>query len=655
MRIAVEDWTPGTVSYGDDADATFATAFEAPADGVLRFDGIATLATISIDGSIVAESSSMWIPVEVPVTAGPLSIEVKCRALAPELAISRKPRARWRQKVASEGNLRWFRTTLNGRAPGFAPGPPVVGLWRPVWFLSSEPKLSVRTRVETEEGIVAVSTDLPDGTVVRVGDVTAVVAGGRAELRVHSPIRWWPHTHGEPYLYELTVEGYDVVRRMGFRTLSSPGDILRDGLKPQVNTIDVFVRGAVWTPVPDGELRPTLELARDHGLNAVRIPGTMAYETPEFHDLCDELGILVWQDLMFANFDYPFTDADFRGLVDKEVEALIDVIGGRPSTFCVCGGSEVEQQAAMFGLDPAIARVPFFAEEVPAALAAAEVDALYVPSAPCGADRPLLAAQGVSNWFGVGGYLRPFSAIRSAGVRFASECLAIGNVGDNVVAPDNPAWKNGVPRDIGADWDFDDVRDYYLAQLYDIDPKRLRASAPERWLELSRRVSGDVMAEVFGEWRRPASGCGGAFVLWLRDLVPGAGWGLIDSAGAPKPVLRALRDVLAPIAIWMTDEAMSGYAIHVANDGTEHLDASVAVTVSCKDRVVASANCAISLAPHGTWTGDVETVLGRWLDVGYTYRFGPPAHDLVTAELRATDGTALGSARRYPLGRGAVA
>jgi hypothetical protein len=248
----------------------------------------------------------------------------------------------------------------------------------------------------------------------------------------------------------------------------------------------------------------------------------MVYETPLFHDLCDELGILVWQDLMFANFDYPFSDPDFRTLVEGELDALIGLAGGRPSSFCICGGSEIEQQAAMFGLDPGLARDPFFTTRVPAALAAANVDALYLPSAPCGADRPMLASQGVSNWFGVGAYRRPLSETRAAGVRFASECLALANIGDEAPHPNDPEWKRGVPRDMGADWDFDDVRDHYLETLYDVDSGELRRSDPERWLELSRRVSGDVMAEVIGEWRRPGSGCGGAFILWLRDLLPGA-------------------------------------------------------------------------------------------------------------------------------------
>ncbi|MEA2171608.1 MAG: beta-mannosidase [Solirubrobacteraceae bacterium] len=664
MRIPVEGWQrqpttedalhwlPGATALGDDAPWTFRTQVIAPTDGTLRFDGIATLATVLVDDVVVAESESMWVPVEVPVRQGERAVEVRCRALTPELAVPRKPRARWRQKVAADNNLRWFRTTLCGRAPGFAPGPPVVGLWRPVWFVAGEPSVSVRARLDGDDGVVTVRTDAPDGTPVRVGNLQTVVADGGAELRLPSPARWWPHTHGEPVLYEVEVAG--VVRRVGFRTIESPGDILRDGLRPRVNGVDVFVRGALWTPTDD--VRATLETARDHGLNAIRIPGTMVYETRAFHDLCDELGLLVWQDLMFANLDYPFEVPEFRAQVDAELDALIDIVGGRPSLFCVCGGSEIEQQVAMLGLDPALGRPPFLAEGAPARLLDCGVDALYVPSAPCGADRPLLPGQGVSNWFGVGGYLRPFADIRSAGVRFASECLAIANVGDDVPHPHDPAWKDGVPGDVGTDWDFDDVRDHYLAALYDVDPERLRATDPDKWLKLSRAVSGDVMTEVFGEWRRAASGCGGGFVLWLRDLVPGAGWGLIDSAGAPKPVLRALRHVLAPVAVWMTDEVMGGYAIHVANDASVPLDATVVVRRGGPDdSPVDTAEAHVEVPPHAQWTGDVETVFGRWVDAAYTYRFGPPAHQLVVAELRDPGGAILGTAQRFPVGRAAVA
>jgi beta-mannosidase len=308
----------------------------------------------------------------------------------------------------------------------------------------------------------------------------------------------------------------------------------------------------------------------------------------------------------------------------------------------------------MVGLDPCVARAGFFYAEVPSALELAEVDALYVPSAPCGADRPLLQSQGVSNWFGVGGYRQPLSAVRAAGVRFASECLAIANIGDDVSNLDSSNWKDGVARDVGSDWDFDDVRNHYLELLYDVNSDHMRDSDPERWLDLSRQASGEVMSEVFGEWRRPDSGCGGGFILWLRDLVPGAGWGLLDNAGRPKRALRGLSKVLAPIAVWMTDEGMGGYAVHVANDRPQSFLGKLLVQVSTGGRMLYASETSVEVAANGVWSGDVETILGKWVDVAYNYRFGPPAHDLVTAQLLAIDSSLIGDARRYPIGRGAV-
>ena len=80
------------------------------------------------------------------------------------------------------------------------------------------------------------------------------------------------------------------------------------------------------------------------------------------------------------------------------------------------------------------------------------------------------------------------------------------------------------------------------------------------------------MADVFGEWRRPESGCGGGIVLWLRDVVPGAGWGLLDHQGRPKPAALALTPTLQPTAVWILDEGLNGLDVHVAHDGPSEAD-----------------------------------------------------------------------------------
>ncbi len=302
----------------------------------------------------------------------------------------------------------------------------------------------------------------------------------------------------------------------------------------------------------------------------------------------------------------------------------------------------------MLGLDPALGRPPFFAEHVPERLRAAAVDAVYVPSAPCGADRPLRAGDGVANWFGVGGYRRPLADARTAGVRFASECLALANVPDD--APDD--LRDGVMRDVDSPWDFLDVTRHYLDELYSAQDMRQKGQTLlSHGDELLPWVSGDVMAEVFGEWRRAGSPCDGAFVLWLRDLAPGAGWGLLDHSGRPKAALGALARVLRPVAIWTTDEGLGGIAVHVANDGPDPLAATVRVTLYRDgEHVVEEATTAVEVAPHGAWTGDVETLLGRWVDAAYAYRFGEPQHDLVVVALER-DGELLAAGERFPVGR----
>ena len=724
-ELAALDWRPATVpgtaaavlaargtlpweiaaEQLDGRDWWFRTSFEGAGSAeetVLVFDGLATVAEVYLNGSLIHERSSMFERSCVEVgdqLAAANELVICCRALAPLLAVARKPRARWRTRLVADGGLRFFRTMLLGRAPGFAPGPAVVGPWRPVsierrsGFALEE--LSLRPRVDRADGVLAVDAllrplgefaperafvELEDGAGVRRVALELDGCRLRGELVVEDVSLWWPHTHGEPHLYDvrLSVEGGGQERaveagRVGFRSLANGQErVERDGLALVINGQEVFVRGAVWTPLETGgmassraELERVLTAARDGGMNMVRLSGVGLYESTAFHDLCDELGILLWQDFMFANLDYPESDAAFMGVVDAEARQLLAAVGGRPSLAVLCGSSEVAQQVAMMGLDPALAEGPLFGELLPALVAQAGVDAVYVPSAPCGGDVPFRPDQGIANYYGVGAYLRPLADARASGLLFAAECLAFANVpdgdalmelaGTQVPSVHSPQWKAGIPRDEGADWDFDDVRDHYLEALYGLDPVELRASDEERYLELSRSLTGEVMAEAFGEWRRGASPCHGALVLWLRDLRPGAGWGVLDHRGAPKAAYHHLRRALAPLAVWSTDEGLSGIAVHVANDGSQAVAARLRVALYNDFEVrVEEVARELELAPHSSWSAGVEELIGRFADVSWAYRFGPPAQDLVALSLESTASggeVLLSQAFRFPVAR----
>jgi beta-mannosidase len=402
--------------------------------------------------------------------------------------------------------------------------------------------------------------------------------------------------------------------------------------------------------VAEDEVVSTLRTLRDAGVNLVRIPGIGVPETAAFHDACDMLGLLVWQDFSFANLDYPIEDGVFRATVEDEARALLALVAGRPSLAVLCGNSEVEQQAAMFGVGVGgggVGRGELFGVLLPELARAAGADVPYIPSAPCGGAMPFHPGAGVANYFGVGGYRRPLSDVRAAGVRFASECLALANLPDGAVADGE-----GVARDVGADWDFADVRDHYLTEMYGLhDPGAVRTADRERYLALGRQVSGEAMSFVFGEWRRAASGCGGGIVLWARDLAPGAGWGLLDHAGAPKVALAHLRRALAPRAVWLVDEGLNGIDAHVANDGPEPLGAQLHVALLAGGtHTIAEATTPLHLPAHGNATHNVEALLGRFADAAHAYRFGPSAHDTVVATLRTPGGEILSQATHFPTG-----
>jgi beta-mannosidase len=229
-------------------------------------------------------------------------------------------------------------------------------------------------------------------------------------------------------------------------------------------------------------------------------------------------------------------------------------------------------------------------------------------------------------------------------VRFASECLGFSNVPEDATValatggsgvPQGPSWKARVPRDAGAGWDFEDVRDHYLSELFGHDPAELRATDPERYLTVSRVVTGELMAATFAEWRRAGSRCAGGLVWFYKDLWPGAGWGLIDSEGVPKAPYWYLRRTLQPVAFVITDEGLNGLCLHAVNDTAEPLEAELSVAVdSFAGGRRREAGGSIVVPPRDVTPLNLNAVFGSFLDLNYAYRFGPPQHDIVSVLAR---------------------
>ncbi len=661
----------------------------APGDSVLRLAGLATLCEVFLNGVILLSSESMFESHDLPVTLlGGDELGLCFRALAPRLAEA-GPRARWRPQMIVPQGLRTVRTTLLGHMPGWCPEIHAVGPWRPISLLRSGPvvirDLVLRPELsESGEGILHVSLSVEGkaGAIVLscAGVEQSLASDGAGHWAVTLTIPavrpWWPNSHGTADLHDvaLVIDGtVHAAGRTGFRRIEVDRGADGRDFALVVNGERIFCRGAVWTstdivrlPGDRAAYEPWLRLAAEAGMNMVRIGGTMAYETPEFFRLCDELGILVWQDMMFANFDYPKSDKAFHAHVEREAAGFLDAISLSPSLAVICGGSEMYQQAAMMGLPERFWLNPVTEEILSAVAEARRPDVPYVANSPVGGAMPFSPDTGVTHYYGVGAYLRPLDDARRANVRFAAESLAFAHVPQqrtldaHLPAPavHSPQWKARVPRDRSASWDFEDVRDHYLRELYGFDPARLRREAPEVYLDLSRATTGEVVEATYGEWRRTGSSCNGALVWTLQDLLPGPGWGVIDSTGEPKPVWYAMRRAFRPVQVLMTDEGTNGLAVHVINETAAPLALELEVSALRDGRqVVVSGRRELTLDARSSQEIACTDLFGAFFDTTYAFRFGPPSHDVTVARLRSLvsdpkiPGAIQAEAFHFPLGR----
>ncbi len=645
----------------------------------LGLDGLATIAEAWLNGEPLLSSRNMF-------RTHALSVGGRLRAQGNELLIrfdplaaalaQRRPRPRWRAPMVAHQQLRWWRTTLLGRTPGWSPPAAVVGPWRPVW-------LQVTDAAQPTE--VALSARLVDGR----GELSVRAVGGAAGMRLRlqhagqvpevalSPAasegavwqatlcveavqQWWPHTHGEPVRHAVQLIGQGPagewqldLGQVGFRSVQV--DTAGGGFGLVVNGEPVFARGLCWVPLDTlrlhaepAQYRAVLTRLRDAGVNMVRVGGTMVYESEAFYELCDELGLMVWQELMFANMDYPADDAGFAAEVDAELASQLPAWSARACVVAVCGNSEVEQQAAMWGAGREHWQAALFHERIAGAVARALPGAVYWPSSAHGGSFPFQPNVGTTSYYGVGAYRRPVADAHTSGLRFATECLAFAQVpsdetlarmralnADQTLRTHSPLWKARAPRDLGAGWDFDDVRDHYVQHLFGEDPQALRMSDPARHLLLGRAAAAEAVQAAFDQWRAAGSSCRGALVWFLRDLWAGAGWGYLDDQAQPKAVFHAVARVCQPLHLGVTDEGLNGLAIHAVNERGETAEGELSLALYRDGEwPVAQASKTLPLPARSAQAWPLTDFLDGFTDASWAYRFGPPPADVLVLRWR---------------------
>jgi beta-mannosidase len=668
---ALDRWRPDDDIAFDAADFWYRATLHGDGTGVLRFDGLATLAEVYLDGTRILSSDNMFLAHTIEITlSGTHTLHIAFRSIDAHLA-GKKGRARWRPRLVRPPTLRFVRTLLLGHIPGWGPPVHAVGPYRSVSLSDAAALRIVDTRLAATvdvdgDGLLDVAVRFSATTTgwvtARCGTIDFVLSDdgdGWMKGRVEIPevARWWPHTHGTPTLYPVSVQAsardFDL-GPVGFRTITVDRDADGKGFGLVVNDVPVFARGACWTspdivalPFSREAYLPLLTLARDGGMNMIRIGGTM--------------GLMVWQDFAFSNFDYPASDPAFCASVDAEARQFLTRTQASPCLTVLCGASEVAQQASMLGMPPALWSNGIFDTVLPDAVAALRPDVPYTGHSPWGGDLPFVANEGISHYYGVSAHRRPIEEARRAEVRFSAESLGFANVPDAApfaLEPDAPAivhpnYTERFAHDVGASWAFEGIRNHYTEAFYGLDVAALRRDDPERFLAYARATGAEVMEATYAEWRRAGSATRGALVWFLRDLSSGAGWGVIDSLGVPKAAYWGLKRAFRPIGLALTDENLNGLKISLINETADPQAATLSlVCLRDGETIVMRGSAELVLEPRRTTALFATSLWGGFFDTTYAFRFGEPSHDVTVAQLRDTEGTLIAEACHFPLGRG---
>ena len=346
----------------------------------LVFEGVSLFATVWLNGLPVGFLHNAHHPHRLDVTRHirrdePNLLVVECGLRLDEM------RKRVRREISgtSDNARSYMRMCQMSFGWDFAPRLAVVGLWRPIYLLCHRRATldDVHVRTDSVEGTTAhLSVEAmvrmfhapSDPLTLRLSiherpDAPAVwersehVAGEGmvgTTLELASARLWYPHPMGEPFLYTLnaTIEHNGVacdsrLTRFGIRTVELKQE---GGFTFSINGVDVFARGANWVPSNSLTLDATpehychlLSLAHEAHFNMLRVWGGGIYEPGSFYDLCDELGIMVWQDFMYACAMYPDDDPEFMESAAREAREVVRRLRNHPSLVLWCGNNECQE------------------------------------------------------------------------------------------------------------------------------------------------------------------------------------------------------------------------------------------------------------------------------------------------------------------------
>lgn len=596
-----------------DMDCEFSTEFEcsdellAAERKILSFGGIDTVSEIFVNGVKVGESENMHCALKIDIS-GVIKkhnmLTVKITSPTKIITQMQQNRPLWgvASTMAGYPHMRKAHCMFGW---DWGPKLPDMGIWRSVELTAVSGALITDTRISQQHSENFANIDIfvnsdfefsrckvtitsPDGEIF-TAESNANAASASISIGISDPQLWWTNGLGKQPLYNVVTEIFDnngvktdeKRERIGLRTLviSRDKDEWGEEFCFKLNGEKVFAMGANY--IPEDQLiarrsekrtRRLLEDCAAANYNTIRVWGGGFYPDDWFYDICDELGLIVWQDFMFACSAYLLTKT-FEKSVREEVRQNVLRLRNHASLGLWCGNNEIESAWEGWGLpDDPQAKADYltiFEEIIPQILAEKDPETSYHPSSPSsggGFKQSSSNHAGDMHYWDIWHNLKPIEDFRKYYYRFCSEygfesvpalktMLTIADPARGDLDLMSPVMEAHQKCEQG-----NEKLMFYLAQMvrYPYDFAQLIYS--------SQLLQADCIRSSVEHMRRARGRCMGSLYWQVNDSNPVISWSSIDYFGRWKALHYYAKRFYSPVLLSLDDSDISALKFNISNE-----------------------------------------------------------------------------------------
>ena len=596
-----------------ESDWIYKTYFDLPKDFkneesvYLVFEGLDTVADIYINGNKIGHAQNMFLKYEFDISD---KIKKRNNDLHIRFTSASKYGRSQEKKfgklpVALNTERVYLRKAQYSFGWDWGPSFATCGLWRPVYLLQKSEIEIVNVTFDTlsiseNTAIVNIKAEINNQRGISnnvkiklIGNSSAIEktipnsSSGliQTELEIANPKLWWPNNYGEQNLYDLIIQIvnekekilFETKKKVGIRTiilnLDNHG---KSSFNFIINEKPIFIKGANWIPsdsflprISEDKYSSLVRLAKEANMNMLRVWGGGFYEEDAFYRLCDEAGILVWQDFMFACASYPEHD-DFMSNVEEEIKQNVYRLQSHPAMAIWCGNNENEwgwyQLQKIGGKE--MPGYKIYHELIPHILEEIDPQRPYWPSSPFGnEDNPNSEKSGNRHQWDLWSNWIDYSNVKNDNSLFVTEFGFQSSASSETI-------RKALPKEVQHSqsrlFEYHNKQEEGQERLFKFMSSHLPVRTElDEFIYLTQINQGLALRECVEHWLSRHQQTNGAIIWQLNDCWPVASWSLIDSGLIPKLSYYMVKRSFSEKIILFTKQNES-LKINAMNSGIEN-------------------------------------------------------------------------------------